>query len=428
LNDAMSEHWYIIADDFTGSGDSAVQFRTADCPARLVISDSALAEAACCRSATVIDTDSRFLAPDQAYAKVLEVVRRLRAAGARLIFKKLDSTLRGQISDEIAAVMDGAGYECALVCPAAPRNARVVTAGFCFVDGEPIGSRDAMRDPFTPVIEPRIASHFQSRFQGKVEEIGLAVLRSGECALREAIAEGRRRGTRIFVADAESLDDLSRMAALKDEDGLLFAGSSGLAEALAGVRREGPRPLMERVRPGSALFMVGSVTPTADEQCARLASSGRATEIVVDGAAAAEDEGSELGRVRSLVAGAPRDKATLIRTSPVDGSLSAPEARERGAAISRFMGAVALAAARDRDIRFLFASGGDTAARIVLAFGADYIEYFDEPLPGLPFGSFRSAALGRSLGFASKSGGFGAPDALVDVLSIATRSERSERK
>ncbi|MDP3177895.1 MAG: nucleotide-binding domain containing protein [Spirochaetaceae bacterium] len=218
------------------------------------------------------------------------------------------------------------------------------------------------------------------------------------------------------------------MAALKDESGLLFAGSSGLAEALAGVRRDGPCSRRERVSLGSALFMVGSVTPTANDQCARLASSGLATQIVVDGAAAAENEGPELRRVRSLVAGAPRDKAVLIRTSPVDAALSAPEARERGASISRFMGRVALAAARDRDIRILFASGGDTAARIVLAFGADYIEYFDEPLPGLPFGSFRSAALGRSLGFASKSGGFGAPGALVDVLSIATSPEQSERK
>ncbi len=90
--------------------------------------------------------------------------------------------------------------------------------------------------------------------------------------------------------------------------------------------------------------------------------------------------------------------------------------RERADAISRFLGQAARDVALARNIEFLFVSGGDTAARVVPALGAEHVDFSEELMPGLPFGSFASSALGRKLHFASKSGGFGPPEALVEVL------------
>jgi len=84
------------------------------------------------------------------------------------------------------------------------------------------------------------------------------------------------------------------------------------------------------------------------------------------------------------------------------------------------MGELALEVAQRRSVRFLFAMGGDTAARIVASLGVDYIDFTDEILPGLPYGLCRSRALGMDLDFACKSGGFGAMDALVQVLDGVT--------
>ncbi len=111
----------------------------------------------------------------------------------------------------------------------------------------------------------------------------------------------------------------------------------------------------------------------------------------------------------------------LIRTSGSNTPGSAASAdKYSGLAISGFLGELTLQTVRERRIRFLFASGGDTAARIAGAMQTDAIDFVAELLPGLPFGSFRSAALGRKLYFVTKSGGFGGPDAMADALALVS--------
>jgi uncharacterized protein YgbK (DUF1537 family) len=122
-----------------------------------------------------------------------------------------------------------------------------------------------------------------------------------------------------------------------------------------------------------------------------------------------------------LVAGAPARRAILIRTTGTDkpGSVDLSD-KASGTAISRFLGELTLETARLRNTRFLFASGGDTAARIAAFLGAESIDYVTEILPGLPFGFFRSTALGRRLYFVSKSGGFGDQDAMAKSLGMVS--------
>jgi uncharacterized protein YgbK (DUF1537 family) len=71
---------------------------------------------------------------------VEECVRRLRglanrAAQADLIFKKIDSTMRGNIHAEIAAAKEAFGCERAIVTPAFPEMGRVVRGNQLFIHG-----------------------------------------------------------------------------------------------------------------------------------------------------------------------------------------------------------------------------------------------------------------------------------------------------
>ena len=79
----------------------------------------------------------------------------------------------------------------------------------------------------------------------------------------------------MFVADAETMEDLKAVASLSALDGLLFAGSSGLAEALAKNGGDA-KPALPRFSQNRALFVIGSVTPTSAAQCDRLVSVRRA--------------------------------------------------------------------------------------------------------------------------------------------------------
>ncbi|HCM25961.1 MAG TPA: hypothetical protein DIC34_05335 [Treponema sp.] len=416
----MKSQWFIIADDFTGAGDSAIQFGSAGRPVRLLLSTQGKSPGVRGTAAVVVDTDTRFLSPDQAYERVEKTTRELYEAGARSFFKKIDSTLRGNPADEIAAVMDAASYRFALVAPAAPRNGRTVIGGHCLVNGRPISDTEVSKDPFTPVKDSRIASILERRFPGAVRELGLELVRSDGGRLAGKVAEELARGARVFVLDAETMDDLKAAAALIGMDGVLFVGSSGLAEAVASVQAA-RKATVPRVPLGRSLFVIGSVTAVSALQCARLAGTGNATELVVDSDAALSSPVDELQRLLSLVRSAPAKRALLIRTSGSNNPGSAALAdKYSGLAISGFLGELTLRIARDRGIRFLFASGGDTAARIAGAMKTDAIDFFAELLPGLPFGSFRSAALGRKLYFVTKSGGFGGPDAMADALALVS--------
>lgn len=415
----MNSQWTIIADDFTGAGDSAVQFGSPRSPVRLLLETGGKPSRGKRPAAIVFDTDSRFLDAEAAYARVAAAVGGLRKAGIDHLFKKIDSTLRGNPAAEMAAALDAGGYRFAVVAPAAPRNKRTVSGGICYVAGTPLGETAVARDPFTPVTESRVSKILEARFPGAVRELCLSAVRSPG-ALRAELDAGLSAGARVFVADAETVDDLKAVASLRDRDGILFVGSSGLAEALA-EKDSAARPILPRIPRGRALFVIGSVTPTSAAQCGSLVRVGQAFELVVRSAAVLSDPAAEKRRLLESLEAAPPRRALLVRTTGSDTPGSADLAdKSAGVAISRFLGELALEVARLRRIRFLFASGGDTAARIAKAFGTSSIDFFSEILPGLPFGFFRSAALGRRVYFVSKSGGFGDQNAMADSLAMVS--------
>ncbi len=420
----MNTKWCIIADDFTGASDSAVQFGAIGRTVRLILGglDSITKEIRKNTDVVVVNTDTRFSSSNAAYLTVMDTATVFKTAGQFQFFKKIDSTLRGNIAEETAAVMAATGYRFAIVAPAAPRNHRTVVDGHCMVNGTMVTLTTAGKDPFTPVVDGRVASLFATRFPQVVQEIHLDLIRTQPTELKAAIQQGLAKGQRIFVLDAECMEDLDAIAGLRSLSGCLFVGASGLAEALA-RSCSAALPRRPRIGPGRIAFIIGSLTPTSAVQCRLLAASSSVAELVCDSRAAIQDPGHEIARLLALAADIPAAMALLVRT---DGFEKPDEdilvLKEKGPAFSRFLGDLTLALAKARRLRFILASGGDCAARIASALGAGSVQLLNEIIPGLPFGYLHSPALGRRLYFVSKSGGFGPPTALVEVLDFIASS------
>lgn len=150
----------IVADDLTGSGDTAVQFVRAGWATQLSVggAEQALADPAV-RQAEVlaVTTHSRPLAAADAAAVVRGEVERLRAAGVQRLYKKVDSTLRGAFKAEIDAARLAWGEDAiAVVCPAFPVTGRTVRQGVLYVGDRPVTETSAATDPVTPVTESHI--------------------------------------------------------------------------------------------------------------------------------------------------------------------------------------------------------------------------------------------------------------------------------
>src|ERR1700678_2010922 len=100
----MASDWLILADDLTGAADCAVAFARPGHAAMVMWGEVGDTRD---RQLPVLayDAASRALASEVAARRHAELLERLCEPGRRL-FKKIDSTLRGQPAAEMAAALD----------------------------------------------------------------------------------------------------------------------------------------------------------------------------------------------------------------------------------------------------------------------------------------------------------------------------------
>jgi len=94
----------IIADDLSGAADCAIGFASAGRSTVVTLAPGA-ATSGTAHTAQILaaDTDTRRLTPQEAAQRSAEAWQALQAPGRRL-YKKIDSTLRGNWAAEVAAL------------------------------------------------------------------------------------------------------------------------------------------------------------------------------------------------------------------------------------------------------------------------------------------------------------------------------------
>ncbi len=119
--------WSLVADDLTGAADSAVAFAAAGFETVLALNDHALD--ALEGELLAVSTDTRDSGAKEGVRRVNEVCAKLIAADRPIVFKKVDSLLRGHVGEETVATLDACGFATAVLCPALPREGRLVVNG-----------------------------------------------------------------------------------------------------------------------------------------------------------------------------------------------------------------------------------------------------------------------------------------------------------
>src|SRR5580700_2056876 len=114
-----------LADDLTGALETGAKFAAHGI-------EALVAEAGPCR-VLVVNTETRHLSPGEAAGRI---VRAAAANPSRLIYKKTDSTLRGNIGAELGALLEVRRDSPLLYVPAYPEMGRVVKQGHLYVHGE----------------------------------------------------------------------------------------------------------------------------------------------------------------------------------------------------------------------------------------------------------------------------------------------------
>jgi D-threonate/D-erythronate kinase len=142
----------VIADDFTGAAELAGISLRFGLTVSVCLHDEISTEA----DVLIISTDSRSLKKKGALKVTADAVRRVVQLKPDLIYKKIDSVLRGYVLDELKVQMELSGLNKVFIMPANPSLGRTIIAGKYFIDGKQIHETGFVADPEFPVTSSSI--------------------------------------------------------------------------------------------------------------------------------------------------------------------------------------------------------------------------------------------------------------------------------
>ncbi len=422
----------ILADDLTGAADSAARCRRFGLPATIFLDIPKLPLPT---GALAFTSDSRHLTAEAAGQRVHNMGASLPDVEGRW-YKKIDSTLRGNIGSELDALLDLVDAPAAVVCPSFPGQGRVLRNGI--LTAPELGP---------PAVH--LPSLLRKQSRHPVAALSLEQVRGGELAAKmKHLMQGRDSFTgkqrTVIAVDALTDDDLDRVVGAQ-QAGLpaaLLCGSAGLVGALA--RRVGIEKGSSDVcaSPRAHLFCADARDPraeasnsrlSANSAAGRLRSAGQSVLAVVgsgsdvshrqiDFLLRSGGEASHPAVSRMLVLPETEAAATatldpeqpiwlLQQPRPHPGTvLEGAEARQRADHLAR----VSVAALARRPVDLLLLVGGDTAMPILRQLDAARLSVERELLPGMPLCS--AVIDGRQTLVVLKPGHFGEEGTLVALL------------
>jgi uncharacterized protein YgbK (DUF1537 family) len=168
----------IIADDLSSATDCGAQIVRSGLSVVVPLGSYPLPEAARAPQVISVDTDSRSLAADQAYAKVKATSQQLFAEGWTHFYKSVDSTLRGNLGAEIEAVLEIVKPDCAMIAPAFPKYGRTTVEGVQYLHGRPLHETEFGTDPTAPVRDAHIARRLAEGSRRKAGRLTLDQVRA----------------------------------------------------------------------------------------------------------------------------------------------------------------------------------------------------------------------------------------------------------
>ena len=396
----------IIADDLTGALDAAAPFAGHGLETRVLLDlDRAASATRTTTQVLSLSSESRHLSPAAADERVWNTSRAALAGAPRVLIKKIDSTLRGNITAEIMAALRASGLRHALIAPAVPRHGRIMRAGEVFIDAVPLRQTEIGSDALSPPSSaplPQVLKEASKDLIVHVWPRGAAFALSPEA------------GIHAYVADCETDADLDAIAqfTMGHCNEVLPVGALGLATAiarqLAQILPSESSSVTHRIIEKAQkpiLFVIGSRTATSAEQAVRLCAAGAG--ILTMSFSEHTRDGDWILDLSVNQSGMPVALIVRPESSKESGLIAASE-------VAHTLGRTAAAVVRRLQIDAVVMVGGDTAFETFQALGVAEATVAGEIMPGVAIGKMQVD--GRFLTFITKAGGFGDPDALVEIL------------
>ena len=404
----------VIADDLTGAVECAASSAALGCSAVVLLHSAENRESQTDwpdADIVSIDANTRCLPAEEASRLLARLVHlcdaRYSASTRYVLFKKIDSTLRGNVADELAALLHARRSTksanmklCVLMAPAFPAQGRTTIGGRLFVHGVPLEETDIWQ------AEIRTA---QSDIPQLLSESGLScslidieIVRSNPASLHQALSQSAEQAD-VIVCDAVTDHDLLAIAkaSLTLPSLTALAGSAGLAAQLTQAIGITPRnqPSEWHFSSGPTLFVVGTAASITLEQTRILQSTLDVATLHATPADLLNSPALQSQIIQDMKSG--RDALLLVN----GGEHCSNHQEQLPQALSELIPQCAPL------LGGLVATGGETARAVLDALGVQRLRVLGEVETGLPF-SVADVWM-RPLPVITKAGAFGSPQSLV---------------
>ncbi len=421
----------IIADDLTGANATGVKLSKQGFSATTLTSFQTPPTLGAF-NAVCVDTDSRYVQPDLAKARVQAALQNFQNWEADLICKRIDSTVRGNIGYEVDTILEALGEKSiAIVVASFPESGRITSGGYLLVNGVPLQTTDVAKDPVNPLKQSFVPHIIQKQSKFPVVHIGLETVLLEVQQLTDAINKEISNGNRIIVLDAVTDDDIDCITAamLKVNNYTLVPVDPGPLTA-----KYSKAILNQQSQNKKIVASIGSITPTASKQIQYLLEKTDAYPYYIDANRLTHLDEKWDAEIEAISHEAVKfldthDVLVMTTNSPHQDQLNLTtianefETTEEHLAkrIAAGIGMVTMKVLQSTNysVGGCFSSGGDITSSICTISNAEGIKLEEEVLPLVAYGKLMGGEL-DGLPIITKGGMAGEKDALYKSIKFLT--------
>ncbi|MBD1379902.1 four-carbon acid sugar kinase family protein [Metabacillus arenae] len=425
----------IVSDDLTGASDCGAQLVSygLDVSVMMQPNGNGLIE----KDAIIFNTDSRSVSEEEAYLRVKGISEQIKKESFDEVYKKIDSTMRGNIGQEINAMYDVFQPDFVFIAPAYPKNGRKIVNGVHFLNQKQLHETEVGNDPKTPVSDSCVTRLIQNQAKRKVEHLTYKDLKQGYAWVVERLKTFKKHNISYVTVDSTNESDLECLIQLvkKTEFSVVWVGSAGLIQHLP--KAYGLKQMKSEIiipnNENPVLLVIGSVSETGREQLDQLLLTSNVVGIEMPSTKVMLDNVSKESELKRLLQEAriafQKGKNVALYSSKTVkqtqklGKKQGLNAIQISNRISKVLGEIANQLIHQFDIRGLFLTGGDTAQQVFHQLHVDEFQLIGEVESGIPIGWLNKD---RNILVVTKAGSFGSKEAMVKAVFKLQGKEYNE--
>lgn len=436
---AMTGAIGIVADDLTGANDTALQFFIKGSNTEIIFDTDENIQNHPNIGTFALTTESRNIDAKEAAQKVWEGAKKLKDnLSVEYFYKKIDSTLRGNIAVETLAMLDAIGYDAAVIAPAFIREGRITIGGYQLLKGVPIERTDAARDSYAPIYDSYIPDILKKQvnegFYDSIATIQLNVIAKGAGPITSKLNELVSGGKKLIVADAVSAIDLEQvvLAITKSQYNILPVGSAGLANALGNVwlPLNNSEPVQKIIPKLPKLILSGSKNSMTTAQINKLLLDDDINNVYsIDLKLQDILSNDSDAMAERIIHNFGKDNIVVAHVSKIQDETQEEKGKEKlidegitkemlASMITDYLANIAQKVKKMSEC-ILITIGGETSYKCTNAVNCEYLQVVDSILPAI------SLCMDSNAGFiVTKSGNMGSITALVDIVNYFKNHEQ----